>query len=310
VKVSDISSLIEQDLGQGKRIGSWTFWSCPFHKGDTTPSMAVRNGRYYCFACGSEGDSIDWLTEYRHLPKAEALRLVKSGNGYHTPKVKQDDIPPQVKTPDDVWQAKALTEVTQAHQRLFEADDEPVKDYLLSRGIEPEAWRFWLLGSGYAYHPLNGRKQISLVIPAFDGHGNILAVKYRFLSGNLRYIMRKGSKPTLYGLWQPVRRILFIVEGELNACSVWQVAGNYATVISPGSEGSGHDTIIKLLKSDVFPKKIVWFDSPNIAQKFKSLADLTLTSPVVDGRKLDANAMLQDGILKEFLSRLEVFNGN
>jgi len=71
-----------------------------------------------------------------------------------------------------------------------------------------------------------------------------------------------------------------------------------------------HDTIIKLLKSDVFMNKIVWFDLPLIAPKFKSLADLTLTSPVVDGRKLDANAMLQEGILKELLSRLKVLNSN
>ena len=309
--MNDISSLIEQDLGQGKRIGSWTFWSCPFHKGDTTPSMAVRNNRYYCFACGSEGDSIDWLVYYRNIPKRDALKFIKGdiSNNFYQSKPKVIETPPLVK-PNDAWQNATLSEVILAHKNLFEPQGQAVRDYLINRGITESSWITWTLGSGYAYHPLNGRKQISLVIPAFDGHGNILAVKYRFLSGNPRYISRRGSHSSLFGLWQPVRRILFIVEGELNACSVWQVAGNYATVISPGSEGSGHDTIIKLLKSDVFTKKIVWFDSPNIAQKFKSLADLTLTSPVVDGRKLDANAMLQDGILKEFLSRLEVFNGN
>lgn len=301
----DLTALIEQDLGLPKRIGGWLFWQCPFHQGDDTPSLGVKNNRYFCFACQASGDGVDWLTEYRHLPKIEALRLVKgdykSVKATFTPKA--NDIPPLVK-PDEAWTQAAFAEVIAAHKRLFEPQGRAVRNYLNSRGLTEVSWIQWSLGAGYAFNPLIGHKVEALVIPHFDGNWRINAIKYRFLTGNLRYLMRKLSKPTLYGLWQQVKPILVVCEGELNAISISQVLSDKATVISPGSESGGKSALIALLKSSEFTKRVVWLDKPDLARQYAPFADIVLSSPVIDGVKMDANRLLQESILPAFMERL------
>lgn len=301
----DIITLIEQDLGQGKRSGAWWFWHCPFHPQDDTPSLAVRNGRFYCFACQASGDAVDWLTHYRNLPMREALQQVKGaagGNGAYRPP-KPQDIPPMVK-PDEVWQQQALDEVLTAHDRLLnKPEGQAVRDYLTRRGLKPETWAAWVLGAGEAYNPATGSRERVVVIPHFDGQAQLTAVKYRFLAGSIRYTMRKGSKPDLYGLWQPVNSVLLVIEGEINAISAWQVVGEWVTVVSPGSESGGREKIQILLRCRDFWRTVVWFDKPDLARQYAPYADLALVSPTLDGEKLDANRMLQMGILEEFLNR-------
>ena len=267
--------------------------------------MAVRNGRYYCFACGSEGDSIDWLVNYRNMPKRDALKFIKGdiSNNFYKSKPKVIETPPLVK-PNDAWQNATLSEVILAHKNLFEPQGQAVRNYLNSRGLTEVSWIQWSLGAGYAFNPLIGHKVEALVIPHFDGNWRINAIKYRFLTGNLRYLMRKGSKPTLYGLWQSVQPILIVCEGELNAISISQVLGDKATVISPGSESGGKSALIALLKSSEFTKRVVWLDKPDLARQYAPFADIVLSSPVIDGVKMDANRLLQENLLQPFLERL------
>lgn len=148
--MTDLITLIEQDLGPGRRTGGWTFWRCPFHVGDDMPSLGVRNGRYFCFACEASGDAVDWLVQFRHLPMREALRQVKgSGNSYRPPQVKPDDIPPLVK-PDAVWQEQASFEVSEAAKRLesHSPDGQQVLDYLLTgRGLTRTTIEAWMIGA-------------------------------------------------------------------------------------------------------------------------------------------------------------------
>ena len=43
---------------------------CPFHS-DTKPSLKVNDqkGLYKCFACGAGGDAINFVKEYKKIPK-------------------------------------------------------------------------------------------------------------------------------------------------------------------------------------------------------------------------------------------------
>ena len=305
--MDDIITLIEQDLGQCKRIGGWQFWHCPFHAGDNTPSLAVRNNRYYCFACRANGDAVDWLVSYRRMTMREALQQVKGQSASPKPakpaKPKTQDIPPLVK-PDDLWQSQALDEVLRAHDALLnKPEGEPVRKYLLGRGLKPETWQAWVLGAGFVYSPATGQRERVVVCPYFDGQAQITAVKYRFLSSSLRYTSRKGSKPDLYGLWQAVNPVLVVCEGEINAMSVWQVVGEWVTVVSPGSQSAGRERLKALLNSGGFWRTLVWFDEPESAAEYARLADTVLSSPSADGVKLDANEMLKRGILGEFINR-------
>lgn len=52
---------------------------CPFH-GDRNPSMKV-DSRYHCFACGADGDVIDFVSEYNKIPKTEAAERIVSEFG-------------------------------------------------------------------------------------------------------------------------------------------------------------------------------------------------------------------------------------
>jgi len=297
----DLLTLIEQDLGPGKRIGAWVFWHCPFHP-DGTPSFSVKNDRYYCFGCHATGDAVDWLVEYRRLPKRQALELVKGSNGrpYHPPKPKPKPQPESEGA--EAWAESALREVVQANERLFRPEGQAVREYLTRRGFGAETVQVWALGAAEVFNPSTNRQEPAVVIPSFD-RGEITAVKYRFLNGELRYRMRKGSRPSLFGLWQSVKPYLAIVEGELNAVSLWQVAAERFLVISPGSQSAGRAMLLDLLKNGRFAQKVLWFDDPHLAREYAPFADLVITSPTVNNHKLDANALLQTGELTAFWQR-------
>ncbi len=302
-------TLIEQDLGPGRRMGGWVFWRCPFHAGDDTPSLGVRNGRYYCFACEASGDAVDWLFNYRHLPMREALRQVKGNGGSRASKPTAPDVPPLV-APDQVWQEQASLEVSEACKRLDNnsPDGQQVLDYLTGRGLTRATIEAWMLGAVWVRWPGVRHDVLAASIPYIDGNGDVAAIKYRAIDPDLkpRYIMRKGSKPGLYGLWQELKTALILVEGEINALSIWQALGGAATVLSVGGQTSCIDLAKRLLaearKQNV--RTLVWFDEPAVARTFQALADQVLASPVLDGQKFDANAMLQAGVLGDFLKKL------
>lgn len=74
---------LKQSLSMGEVIGQYGleanragFISCPFHKGDRTPSMKIYPKDYYCHACGAGGDifsfvmgmeNCDFKTAYKNL---------------------------------------------------------------------------------------------------------------------------------------------------------------------------------------------------------------------------------------------------
>lgn len=148
-----------------------------------------------------------------------------------------------------------------------------------------------------------------MAIPYCDGGFRITAVKFRFVDdepNGFRYTMAQGSKPGLYGLWQPLKPLLILTEGEINALSVWQTLGGGATVLSCGGQTNHLDLAKRLLvearKQGI--RTFVWFDDLAIAKTFQPVADKVITSPLIGKTKYDANAMLQDGVLDEFLKRL------
>lgn len=313
--MTDLLTLIEQDLGPGRRMGTWTFWRCPFHAGDNEPSLGVRNGRYFCFSCKVVGDAVDWLVKYRRMSMKEALRQVKgNGSGRGRPVVRPDDIPPLVK-PDLAWREEAAREVSEAAKRLDSnlPDGLEVMGYLTSRGLSRHTIDTWLLGAAWVRWPGVRHEVLAVSIPYLGRNGEVTAIKYRVI-GDLRprYIMRKGSKPGLFGTWQELKPLLILVEGEINALSVWQVLGGQATVLSCGGQTSHLDLAKRLLaevkKQSKNTRTFVWFDEPKIAQAFAPLAGKVVASPILNGTKFDANSMLVSGVgaLSNFLEKLGV----
>ena len=68
------------------------FISCPFHRGDNSPSMKIYKKDYHCHACGSNGDifsfvmgmeNCDFKTAYKALGGAYKRQSEHQRNLYH-----------------------------------------------------------------------------------------------------------------------------------------------------------------------------------------------------------------------------------
>lgn len=212
------------------------------------------------------------------------------------------------------WQDAARRELAAAVARLASSAGDPGAEYLLQRGILPETWQAWGLGYGDAWDPRLKAARPAIYIPW--QRDRITAVKYRFLTvpdGGLRYSSRAGGQCLAYGLnmarghWST----LWVIEGELNALSLWQaLRAAYCVnfdVISFGSDAKA-DHLDPAVKSWAgrYQQVLVWADDPDKALAAMRALPGTfglfgVRSPVVDGRKLDANAMLAEpGALARF----------
>jgi len=309
--MTDIITLIEQDLGQGRHIGGWLFWHCPFHAGDNTPSLGVRNGRYYCFACQASGDAVDWLVNYRRLPKKEAL---DTGKGLLPNLTKTSPARSPGQRPGQ--HGKDLTSLTAAYAKRLDADDplaRAVRAYLSARSLSWATWQRALLGAAEIYDPVAGTKRPAVAIPYCNKDCKVRAVKYRFCNGNskgLRYIAEKGSVQGLYHLPEALfgaGDVLLIIEGELNLLSVAQINPGL-DVVSPGSQSAGQAVIATLRAlARRYQRVVIWFDEPKRAQEMANMLGgkaKAIYSPTIRGVKCDANQLLCAGLLGDFLERM------
>lgn len=107
-------------------------------------------------------------------------------------------------------------------------------------------------------------------------------------------------------------RTLVLCEGEINAMSIWQTAQMWNwDVLSLGSE-SQKLTPGAVAFAERYSRVIAWMDKPEIARKVMSqiAGAVAVNSPVVDGRKVDANDMLKSGQLAEFLIEVRLHEGS
>lgn len=237
------------------------------------------------------------------------------------------------------WHSKAHAMVTAAQERIEEASA-----YLESRRIDlSTALAF---GLGYRPDaPLPGTwdgnerrhvaaPQPALVIPWYRA-GRLVAVRYRFLlaqnytdtdgkqrSAKLTSVPGSDFTGLLYGghmlpefVTMPIDdngkcaeqyRTLVIIEGEINAMSVWQTTNGWRwDVLSIGSESQPLPAGGRKL-AERYGRTIVWMDKAEVAKKIMSqiAGSVAVNSPVIEDKTLDANDMLQAGQLGEFLKEV------
>lgn len=165
--------------------------------------------------------------------------------------------------------------------------------YLLGRGIQPATWAKFGLGFGHR------AGQPALLIPWFVG-GHLKGGRYRLLhpeSKQQRYAWWRGSEchDRLFGgHTHQQRRTLFIVEGELNAMSIYQVAADAVDVLSTGSENATVPTSVRW--ADSWDRVYYWFDKVERANAWGTALHGRTVTPDVD-----ANELLQAGELIDLL---------
>ncbi len=196
----------------------------------------------------------------------------------------------------ELWQAEAWSAVNAAVQRIDRDEGEPGRQYLHKRGIDEATWRTWQLG----YDPA-GR---AIVLPWLLPDGRLTAIKYRkSYKTRSRFWTFDGSQQTLFGtqLLTRTAQILVLVEGELNAISLWQACSHLGiNVVSFGSESGGRAIKAAVRLSRAFPHVVVWCDKADRARAIRKEIGphgIAIQSPT----GLDANDLLQSTVLGQFV---------
>ena len=317
--------------------------ACPFCGGDDR--FHVKADGFFCRQCHPEfGDAIDY-TQWRHNVDFRGAVERLTGRVADIPTVATNPATarpaqPQRKPHPSGWATKAAAVVADAQERIFDGES-----YLAGRGIAISAAVAFGLGYrsdvplpgtwdreiGYTAEP-----QPAIVIPWYRG-GKLTAVRYRFTQlhsydgtdGKPRAVKQSSITDSsftgvLYGghvlpefCTMPIDpagrcaeqlRTLVLCEGELNAISIWQETNTWKwDVLSVGSE-SQKLTPQAIEFAGRYGRVIVWMDKAEIARRFMSLMSnaVAINSPVVEVKALDANDMLQRGILAEFLLDIRV----
>ncbi len=261
VKASvSLVDLVEKRLGPPKKIeGNCHVWLCPFH-GEDSPSFKVFHdtNKYYCFGCGAQGDAVTWLQKTEGLGFRTVVQQIHRAaeQAPNAVVVRNPASTARTRTPDDKWQLAAQRFVEQCERELWSGHGQRQREYLSQRGLTDETVRIARLGynqHGFALSPgewgLPADMQMSsryvgvgIIIPWYID-GKLWAVNRRQhlnpeqeKEGVPRYIMLRGSKKGLYQIGAfDLSRPLVLVEGEIDALTVHQEAGDLVTVAATGS---------------------------------------------------------------------------
>lgn len=286
---------------------SWTWYS-----------QSGRDGR------NLGGSVIDWYKHINQCGDGEAIRALSAmldGGAMPTmPKprpVERKEQPARWKSPQ--WQQQARQSLEAAQATLYH-DDNPIggpgRAELTRRCIRPDMWVAFGLGFGDAWNIKAGRLMPALWVPW--ANRQITAIQYRFVGvgkddpGADRFGQLKGGERFLFGLQHCQEaaagelETLFLVEGELNAVSIFQcVFGLYAAdVLSFGPRRNLLNAGVAPMAAKVaqrYKRVIVWADDPDDAVKALGTVPnaLPVRSPVIDDKEHDANDLLRAGLLAD-----------
>lgn len=305
-----------------KRVGQgWFSGPCPFCGGrDRFTLKRTSDGwRWLCRNCtdGRYLDCVDYIQRRNGVDFKEAVKAL-GGEAFST--LREDASPPLVQKPkpvepqpQDPQTIERLTQTAYAASSELDTDSplaQTVRAYLDRRGIiEPTRQRA-LLGAKMVYDPKVQRERPAVAIPYLDAGLKVRAIKYRFADDEpdgLRYIAERGSQNGFYYLTEHLGHFdrLMIVEGELNLLSLAQVLPE-ADLLSTGSQSLSESMKQALSVLAARYRRIwVWFDEPQKAQEIARLVrGVPIQSPQLDGQKYDANRLLQDDLLHDFISQL------
>ncbi len=278
------------------------------------------------------GSVIDWYMHMNRCGTKEAIESLSAMlDGGIVPCMPKPSITQKPKQPDRwksaQWQADARRKLEAAQDTLWNPDNptgQPGRDYLIERGIRPDMWIAFDLGYGEAWNIRAGKMLPALWIPWQNRQ--LTAIQYRFLGvakddkTASRYEQLGGGTRYLFGLQHCMDAepnqlyTLFLVEGELNAASIFQcIYGQYpCDVVSYGSQSNIANKSVAEMATKVakrYRRVVIWADEPASAQSAMGVMPdgvkvMPVRSPIRDGNKHDANYLLQQGQLDDVVYKL------
>lgn len=200
----------------------------------------------------------------------------------------------------------------EAMQRLQHVEGEPVAAYLAGRGISLEAAKHCGLGAHHYNTKSEGDLGWAVTFPYANVFGQTV-VNMRLISCTGKDKCRHwGQRGGLFGarLCQPHQhKYLFAVEGEINAVSILIAASFLGVdVVSIGGNTSLSDAACQQLVTlaGMYRRLFVWTDEAPDTKKILDAVPSAIgyKSPKSDGKKVDANDMLQHGTLTGYIATI------
>ncbi len=321
---TDLLATIEQDTPlrrTSSHRGGEYHGPCPFCGGTDRFRVQPEHGFWKCRQCGRGGDLVAYLVATGRLSLAEAYRE-RHGDAKTTVEHRGRQSVSHVKTPgtpagevvtapNRAWQGRAWNFVADCQDELWGPDGERALEWLRGRGLHDDTIR----GAGLGYNPQDSYEERAvwglptnskriwlprgIVIPWF--------VAREIWRVNIRRPIRPGQRPKFIGpagfangLYNADQlsgeRPAIIVEGELDALTLLQEAGDIVVPVATGSaEGARRSRWVAELA--LCSQVLVSFDADEAGEPARRYwREVLPNSRYWRPYWGDANAMLQDGV--------------
>lgn len=147
-----------------RKAHGWYEALCPFHD-EKSPSLKFREAdeHWHCFGCGKHGDVIDFIAEYEHVSKPEAIARLTGGNAIEfteQDRAKRDAWLAEEEKKEEARRAAAIELARRRWDRATPIDG--ANSYLERKQVAPHACR------------VEGG---SLLVPMWDAEGDLINVQ-------------------------------------------------------------------------------------------------------------------------------------
>jgi hypothetical protein len=255
----NILDLIERETHLSfARRGKEYHGPCPFCRCTGKQFVIYMTGkpRYWCRQCDVRGDAIQFMRDYKGLSFRQAKeRLGIESDDYHRVTDNRDDHQPaNLRPPSDDWMTAATSFLARCQAALWADMGRKALTWLHGRGLNDDTIR--PAGLGYnaadsyadrqdwgllAETSEQGRPKglwlpRGIVIPWYVD-GSLWGVRIRRPTGDPKYYwVPGGAANTLYGAdaLSPGKPAM-LLEGEIDALTVQQQAGDLVTPVATGS---------------------------------------------------------------------------
>ena len=227
--------------------------ACPVcGNGTNTPCAAVDPSCYIlkCFSCGAWIDVVGLSQNLNGYSFEAAIEDVANtvGGPLPDPAAAPKPIqqrPTEPERPPDVWTLSADIYVRKCCAALWDYKNRHALYWLThDRGLQPDTLKHFRIG----YSPNSNTITIPTYVP-FDGENVLMRVKQRYLSRNKersKYAQYPGSVASVPFNADALKHdpYVILVEGEIDAMTLWQTARDLIAPVTFGSVTSTPDAVM------------------------------------------------------------------